>query len=128
MIQWLWDGDYTGCTTELLDLNPDLSEYLNESTANTTHPPSEPKAREGFFRRRSTRQNFSAGLLARLRSKDLVPKHQLLLSIEAHAKGLNTFLWDMLSSVRVLLSRNWVHDLISESMTYYPGPDYQCID
>ena len=128
MIDWLWAGDYSECTSELLDLNPEMAEYIDETTANTTTPPLEAVAREAFFRRRKTRQNFAAGLLARLRSKDLVPKHQLLLSIEAHAKGLNTLLWDMLASVRVLLCRTWVNKLVSDAMEFYPGPSYECID
>ena len=41
---------------------------------------------------------------------------------------MNVLLWDMLASVRVLLSRNWVQDLVQEAMEYYPGPGYECID
>jgi hypothetical protein len=127
LIDWLWAGDFSDCTTEILEQNPELAEFIDERTT-VARLPTEPRAKAAALRRRRTRHNFLAGVLARNRSRDFVPRHQLLLSIEAHASQMNVRFWDMLSSVRVLLSRNWVHDLITEAMQSYPGCSYEQLD
>ena len=88
MIDWLWAGDFTSATHEMLDNNPELATYIDERTKHGRHPP-DPSDRVASDRRRRTRHNFLSGILARNRSKDFVPEHQLLLSIQAHAKQIN---------------------------------------
>ena len=127
MIDWLWAGDFTSATQEMLDNNPELATYIDERTKHGRHPP-DPSDRVASDRRRRTRHNFLSGILARNRSKDFVPEHQLLLSIQAHAKQINVLYWDMLSSVRVLSSRTWVTKLIDDAMKRYPGCSYEQLD
>ena len=127
MIDWLWAGNYGSATHEMLDKNPELAMYIEERTKHGRHPP-DAKERAASDKRRRTRHNFLSGILARNRSKDFVPEHQLLLSIEAHAKQINVHFWDMLSSARMLLSRNWVQKLVEDAMERYPGCSYEQLD
>ena len=127
MIDWLWGGNYASATREMLHHNPELATFIEERTKHG-HTPANPQALVAADRRRGTRHNFLSGILGRNRSKDFVPEHQLLLSVQAHAKQINVHFWDMLSSVRVLLSRNWVDKLIDDAMKRYPGCSYEQLD
>ena len=128
MIQYLWSGDYGDCVHELLTENSDLAETIAERTANTSRPPADAAGRAAYQARRSTRHNFLAGLIARNRTKDFVPKHVLLLSIDADHKCTPERFWERLSAVRVLMSQNWTEDLVDQAGRLNPGCPYPVVD
>ena len=131
MIDYLWKGAYEDAVSEILEANPDLDGYMATRTGGMEaqqHLPPPGEARHAAAARLRTRSNFLAGLLARVRSKYIVPKHQLLLSIEAEHKQVPLRFWDMLSTVRVLLSHNWTEGLIEEALRCWPGPSYPSLE
>ena len=131
MIDYLWKGAYEDAVSEILEANPDLESYMATRTGGMEaqqHLPPPGEARHAASARLRTRSNFLAGLLARVRSKYIVPKHQLLLSIEAEHKQVPLRFWDMLSTVRVLLSHNWTEGLIEEALRCWPGPSYPSLE
>eukprot|EP00965_Chrysotila_dentata_P097449 3220438-Pleurochrysis_carterae.AAC.1 len=100
---------------------------MDAQTANTYRPDAAAD-RMAAGARRSTRQNFLAGMVARNQSEHFFPKHQVLLAIDAKHKQINNDFWDLLTSVRVLPSRHWVTNLIAEALERNPGCPYRKLD
>ena len=123
LIDWLWQGDFAECSTQILDSNPDMEILLQQRTKARTSGDAELHAI-----RRRPRLNFAAGVLARNRKKNVIPRDQVLLAIDAKHKMCNHQLWDMLSQKRVLPSINWTDDLVTLALDRNPGCPYPVMD
>eukprot|EP00965_Chrysotila_dentata_P145390 4801753-Pleurochrysis_carterae.AAC.1 len=80
----MWERNYCDVYTEILHSNPSLAQLLCSRTANTYTARLE--GSEEIERRRLKRLNFLGGLLARNRNQPFMPKHQLLLAVQARHK------------------------------------------
>ena len=124
LIDYLWAGNYSDSTTEMLSANPTLSELLLAKTANSSYSPAD-KAR--FHVKREKRTSFLAGILARNRNVHILPKDQAILAITAAHKHVNHDFWEVLTGMRVLPSINWTNDLIDEALERNPGAPYETV-
>ena len=66
--------------------------------------------------------------MARNKSKNIMPKDQVLMGIDAKAKMMNARQWDKFSKNRVLPSRTWIDDLVTDALRELPGCPYECMD
>ena len=123
LIDWLWAGDYIACLGDILDANPEVEEQLQQQTRSKWHA-----TEDGNRQRRRSRINIIAALLARNKNKFMMPRHLVLLGIEAKQKMLNHVLWEQLSAIRVLPSRRWIDILVTDALEFNPGPPYEVID
>eukprot|EP00965_Chrysotila_dentata_P044403 1475896-Pleurochrysis_carterae.AAC.1 len=71
-----------------------------------------------------------AGLLARNRNQHFLPKHQLILAIEARHKQPNKSLWAQLCNMRIIPSYTLTNDFIVSAMKLEPEyiPGYKVVD
>jgi hypothetical protein len=136
-IKWLWAGDYMDCEDEILTLNPELEEQLDCRTSTVasrsnwgaaSSTSTLPEVEQESATRRRTRLNFLAGLLARNKNLMVMPKHHILIGMQAKHKMLHRDLWDLLSAVRVLPSHNWVDGVVAEALNHNPGCSYPVLD
>jgi hypothetical protein len=114
LIDYLWAQDYHDCETETLDANPELEDQLQTRTRNRTSGDDAELAQT----RRRGRLNFLAGTMARNKSKNIMPKDQVLMGIDAKAKMMNARQWDTFSKNRVLPSRTWMRKHLNQKVTW----------
>ena len=115
-LDYMLGGDFADATSEILSLNPELSEYLEERTTNAYRPLSGSITAELYADRRDVRLNYAAGMIARNRNRNFLPKHQLLLACEAEHKMMNRVMWQHLSSVCVLPSHEWLDGFLDDAL------------
>eukprot|EP00965_Chrysotila_dentata_P147933 4883163-Pleurochrysis_carterae.AAC.1 len=65
-----------------------------------------------------------AGLLTKNRNQHFLPKHQLILAIEARRKQLNKSLWAQLCNMRIIPSYTWTNDFIVSAIKLEPRVDW----
>lgn len=125
-IDYLWGGDYSDCTSEVLRRNPDYAEILEEKTRNKFMMTNKFDAESAL--RRKMRLNYTAGMMGRQNSMFYIPKHQLLMAIESKHKMCHRLLWEQWSNVRGLPSYNFIEEFVEEALLQYPGCSYPVLD
>lgn len=127
-LSYMWERKYADVFSEILDSNPDLADLLDGRTSNTYS--SRLHGGEEIEERRNRRLNYLGGLLLRNRNQHFLPKHQLLLAVQARHKQLNVSLWAQLCHMRLLPSYKWTNDFIAAALElehkYVPG--YPVVD
>lgn len=109
-IDYLWAGDFSDCTKEVLLRNPDYEEWLEHKTRNKYMLTKRFDADSA--RRRMMRLNYTAGMIGRQSNMYYISKHQLLMAIECKHKMCHRLLWEQFSSVRAIPSYNFTEDLV----------------
>ena len=89
LIDYLWAGDYSDSSHEMLRANPELASILAVKTANSSYKPAD---REAFEYKREKRMECLTGLLAHNRNVNVCSKQQAILSVTAKQKHINRLL------------------------------------
>ena len=113
LISWLWACDYTQCTCEILEANPDLEHMLSERTMNTY---SSRLSDTDYSTHRRPRLNFLAGMLARNCNTNAMPQYHVLMGIDAKQKDVNREFWDKMTRAGALPSYNWIDQLVTQAL------------
>jgi hypothetical protein len=92
LIDYLWKGDYTDSSSEMLRANPELATMLVAKTSNSSYSPVDNVA---FHYKREKRLDFLAGLLTRNRNVHICPKQQAILAVTAKQKHINNDFWEV---------------------------------
>ena len=125
MIGWLWAGNYSSCNNDLLNANEQLESDLQAwTTSNYVHADNDMQHKE----QRRVRLNFLANLIARIRNMHLMPAEHVLLGLEAKHTMVHTRFWDKLTSRRLLPSRRWIDDVVTDALESNPGCPYEVVD
>eukprot|EP00965_Chrysotila_dentata_P038362 1274871-Pleurochrysis_carterae.AAC.1 len=124
----IWERNYGDVYIDILNSNPRLVQLLCGRTANTYTGRLE--GSEEIESRRLKRLNFLGGLLARSRNQHFMPKHQLLLAMQARHKQLNQSSWAQLCHMRILPSFTWTGNLIAAALVLESDcvPKYDVVD
>jgi len=72
--------------------------------------------------------NYLAGMVARNRNQNFLPKSQLLMACESQHKMCNAVLWQHWSSMRALPSKTWLDGFVEDALKHHPGPSYPVLD
>ena len=125
-IDWCWAGNFSDTHSEVLAANPDLQEFLHESTLNGY---TERRLYDDVTAsRRNARLNFVGGVIARNRNKNYLPKHQLLLALQSKHKLMHRQLWNDFASVRTMPAYNWTDDLVTAALKQTRPLQYPIFD
>ena len=125
-IDWCWAGNFSDTHSEVLAANPDLQEFLHESTLNGY---TERRLYDdATASRRNVRLNFVGGVIARNRNKNYLPKHQLLLALQSKHKLMHRQLWNDFASVRTMPAYNWTDDLVTAALKQTRPLQYPIFD
>lgn len=127
-LRYMWEREYKDVFSEILDCNPDLADLLDTRTSNSYS--SRLDSGDEVETRRKQRLNFLGGVLSRNRNQHFLPKHQLLLAIQARHKQLNLSLWAQLTHMRLLPSYTWTTEFISAALElqHQYVPSYAVVD
>jgi len=85
----MWQRSCADVDSEIVESNPDLADFLIGRTTNSYT--GRFRVLEEIEEPREMRLNFLGGILARNRNQHFMPKHQLLLAVQAKHEQLNVF-------------------------------------